>query len=86
VSNVRLKIDVTISDMATLPLLADALADARGGRGELLVHVPITGGHAELRLGRDFALDAEVAARIEILPGVEKVELGTAGPRLALVS
>jgi DNA polymerase III subunit alpha len=86
VSNVRLKIDVTISDMATLPLLARALADARGGRGELLVHVPITGGHAELRLGRDFALDAEVAARIEILPGVEKVELGTAGPRLALVS
>jgi DNA polymerase-3 subunit alpha len=37
-------------------------------------------------LGRDFLLDAELAARIERLPGVT-ARIGTVGPpRLALVS
>ena len=36
-------------------------------------------------LGRDFLLDGELAARIESLHGVDKVELKTSEPRLALV-
>ena len=43
---------------------------SRGGRGELLIVVPTATGTARLRLGRDFALDAELAARMEALPGV----------------
>jgi DNA polymerase-3 subunit alpha len=38
-------------------------------------------------LGRDYLLDAELAARIETLPGMLAVSLRTADPpRLALVS
>ncbi len=41
----------------------------------------------ELVLGRDFQLDAELAARLERLPGVVAVRLSVAPqPRLALVS
>ncbi len=86
-SGIRLKVEVGIADAAALPLLAAALADAHGGRGELIVTLPISDGSARLRLGRDFALDAEVASRIETIPGVLSVTLSTAdGPRLALVS
>jgi DNA polymerase III subunit alpha len=84
---IRLKVELEISDGAALPLLAAALADAHGGRGELIVTLPIPGGSAKVSLGRDFALDAEVAARVETVPGVLSVALSTAdGPRLALVS
>ncbi len=44
-------------------------------------------GEAQLVLGRDFLLDAEMAARVERVPGVLSVRLSVAPqPRLALVS
>ena len=70
-----------------LAALSELVGGSRGGRGELIAIVPVTNGEARLRLGRDFALDAELAARIETLPGVASVTLGAAeSPRLALVS
>jgi DNA polymerase III subunit alpha len=84
----RLKADVTLRDLPTLSALALLLAGERGGRGELILHADLNDGRtAQVRLGRDFALDTELAGKIEAIPGVEAVTLGTAdGPRLALVS
>ena len=45
------------------------------------------GGEADVVLGRDFLVDAELAARVERIPGVAAVRLSVAEPpRLALVS
>ena len=83
----RLRAEVSVSDEATLAALAVLLGGSHGGRGELVVNLPVAGGSARVRLGRDFTLDAEIAARIEDLPGVDKVRLSAAEPlRLALVS
>jgi DNA polymerase-3 subunit alpha len=62
------------------------LADARGGNGKVVFVVPIApGGNAEVLAGRDFALDAELAARIERITGEGTVDLSTQEARLALV-
>jgi DNA polymerase III subunit alpha len=83
----RLRVEVEIADMSALSILAGRLSDARGGRGEVVVRLPIDDGEARVRLGRDFVLDGEVAARIETVPGVISVTLSAVdGPRLALVS
>ena len=67
--------------------LADAVAGDRGGSGQLRLRACLPQGAAELVLGRDFLLDAEIAARIERLDGVTSVRLSVAEPpRLALVS
>ena len=83
----RLRAEVCISSEATLAALSTLLGGSHGGRGELVVNLTIAGGTARVRLGRDFTLDAEIAARIESLTGVNKVKLSAAEPpRLALVS
>ena len=53
------------------PSLARELAAARGGNGVVRFVVPIsaTGGEATLLVGRDFHLDAELAARLERIAG-----------------
>ncbi|HMC93009.1 MAG TPA: DNA polymerase III subunit alpha, partial [Allosphingosinicella sp.] len=83
----RLQLEVEVEDGETLRRLADALGDDRGGNGELRLRARLDGGaEAEVVLGRDFALDAELAARIERVPGVTAVRLSAAAPpRLALV-
>jgi len=84
----RLQIEVTVDGADALPALAAALADHRGGNGQLRLRAPVDGGgEADLILGRGFILDAELAARIERVPGVTSVALAVAEqPRLALVS
>ena len=58
-----------------------------GGTGQLRLRAPLDKGEAQLILGRDFRLDAELAARIERIDGVTSVRLSVAEPpRLALVS
>jgi DNA polymerase-3 subunit alpha len=82
----RLQLEVEVEDGDTLRRLAEALAGDRGGVGELRLKVRFDGGEADLVLGRDFQLDAELAARIERVPGVTAVRLAVAPqPRLALV-
>jgi DNA polymerase-3 subunit alpha len=83
----RLQIEVEVDGPDALPALASAMADHRGGNGQLRLRALTASGEADLVLGRDFILDAELAARIERLPGVTAVRLAVAEPpRLALVS
>jgi DNA polymerase III subunit alpha len=86
-NNTRLKAEIRISDVSAIQALAAELSGALGGRGELIAIVPSGNGEARIRLGRNFSLDAEMAARLEHLPGVAAFTLGAADPpRLALVS
>jgi DNA polymerase-3 subunit alpha len=83
----RLQLEVEVEDENAIRRLAAALAGDRGGSGELRLRVTLAQGEAELVLGRDFLLDAELAARIERIEGVTAVRLAVApAPRLALVS
>ena len=80
----RMAMMIAVADAAAMNAVCTELADARGARGE----VRIAGrrrpaGDAIVLLGRDFALEGELAARIEALHGVEMVELKTAESRLA---
>lgn len=71
-----------------LAALAALVAGERGGRGELHVDVRFSnGGQAQLCLGRNFALDTELANQMERIDGVTSVTLGPIDSlRLALVS
>jgi DNA polymerase-3 subunit alpha len=83
----RLQIEVEIEDEAAIGLLAAETAEAHGGTGQLLMKAKLAIGEAQLVLSRDLLADAELAARLERIPGVSAVRLGVADPpRLALVS
>ena len=85
-SNARLHAEIEIAAAEALPLLAQLLGDAKGGRGEVIVAVPTERGPARLRIGRDYRLDAETVEQIERLPGVIAVHIQPLGPRLAQAS
>jgi DNA polymerase-3 subunit alpha len=87
-SHARLRLEVTLAEPELPAVLATMLGSVRGGRGEVLLRAQLAdGAEAELRLGRDFLLDAELAARIERIPGILAVRLSAADPvQLALVS
>ena len=63
------------------------LAEAHGGNGLVRLIVPLSsGGEAVMLAGRNFALDAELAARIEHITGDGSVDLSVQEPpKLALV-
>jgi len=70
-----------------MPAVAQELASARGGNGSVRVTLPISEGRtATMLLGREFALDADLAARLTRILGEGNVELSAQEPpRLALV-
>jgi DNA polymerase-3 subunit alpha len=78
---------VRVADGSTVDLLARELEDARGANGLLRFIVPIaSGGEASIVAGRDFVLDAELAARLERIAGEGSVDLSVQEPpKLALV-
>ncbi|RYY26450.1 MAG: DNA polymerase III subunit alpha [Sphingomonadales bacterium] len=83
----KLTLNVAVDDPRALAVLADMVADQRGGRGQIFVRAPIADGEAELVLGRDFRLDGELAEKIENLPGIRWASLKTAeSPPLAAVA
>ncbi len=83
----RLQLEVEAEDEGAVRRLAALVAGERGGNGQLRLKARFDGGAAELVLGRDFLVDAELAARIERIEGVGAVTLSVAeAPRLALVS
>jgi len=83
----RLQLEVEVEDGEALRRLAAIVAGERGGTGQLRLRAGWDGGEADIVLGRDFLVDAEMAARIERVPGVTAVRLSMAEPpRLALVS
>ncbi len=74
----RLTIDLGIGAAGAL---AAALGSARGGRGEICARVGLPGGRvAQVSLGRDYMIDAELKGRVERLRGVAGVALGAAAP------
>ncbi len=83
----RLQLDLTIADASSLAAIVSHLAAARGGNGLIRATVPVSNGReAILILGRDFALDADLASKLERLLGDGAVTLSAQeGPRLALV-
>jgi DNA polymerase-3 subunit alpha len=85
-ANARLVLQVELDDASALAGLKTLVEPARGGRGELRLLAKTAAGEADMRLGRDFHLDAELSARIERLPGVVGLSLKAAElPKLALV-
>jgi DNA polymerase-3 subunit alpha len=83
----RLQMIVRLPDAELVPRLARELAGAHGGTGAMRFIVPLAGGgEAVLLLGRDYLLDAELAARIERITGEGSVDLAVQEPpKLALV-
>ena len=84
--SIRLRVDVETSDPAVIPALAALVSEEHGGRGEMVLSALLPdGSRAELLLGRDFRLDAELVARIERLPGMT-ARIGTVDkPQLRVV-
>jgi DNA polymerase-3 subunit alpha len=85
--NARLRLRLWMADVMLLPAIVQELAAARGGTGSVRVSLPVGGGRvATLLIGRDFALDADLAARLMRFLGEDAVELSAQEPpRLALV-
>ena len=83
----RLQMTVRLPDGVTGERIARELANARGSNGLLRFLVPMAaGGEAMIVVGRDFALDAELAARVERITGEGSVDLSVQEPpKLALV-
>jgi DNA polymerase-3 subunit alpha len=83
----RLQMTVRIPDGVTGQLIARQIAGARSSNGIVRFVVPTeSGGEAVVLVGRDFALDAELAALIERISGEGSVDLSVQEPpKLALV-
>ncbi|MEO5973061.1 MAG: DNA polymerase III subunit alpha, partial [Sphingomicrobium sp.] len=83
----RLEMTVRLPDDGAVLPLARELTGAHGGTGTLRFVVQRAGGgEATILAGRDYALDAELAARIERITGEGSVTLNvSAPPKLALV-
>jgi len=83
----RLQMTVLVADAHVIERLVREVGEARGGSGLMRIKVQMSsGGEAEIVAGRDFALDAELAARIERITGEGSVDLSVLDPpKLALV-
>ena len=82
----RFALEVTVSDAAAIPALAALIEERRGQRGKVTLTVPVPdGGSARVLLGHDFSLDAELAERIEGIPGVAAVSFDVEEVRLRAV-
>jgi DNA polymerase III subunit alpha len=71
----RLQIAVEVEDEAALRRLAAAVAGEHGGTGVLRLNATWAKGVADLVLGRDFLLDAELAEKLRRLEGVTSATL-----------
>ncbi|MDO6413132.1 DNA polymerase III subunit alpha [Sphingomonas sp. BIUV-7] len=86
VAGARLRMEVELADAGAPAALAGLFAEVRGGRSEIDLIASVDGQEIRIRIGRDYRVDTELAARIEHLPGVGAVRLAPLEPpRLALV-
>jgi DNA polymerase-3 subunit alpha len=83
----RLQLSVRVSNPGQVSAIVRELTDTRGANGVVRLVLPLaSGGEAVVVAGRDYALDAELAARIERIAGEGAVDLSVQEPpRLALV-
>jgi DNA polymerase-3 subunit alpha len=83
----RLQLEVEADDPAALPALASLLAGHRGGSSAVRLKVHHGRGYADLVVGRDYVIDAELTARVERIAGITAARLSAEPkPQLALVS
>jgi DNA polymerase III subunit alpha len=85
----RLQLEVEAADAAAVARLAGALDGDRGGTGELRLKARWDMGLADIVLGRDFRLDAELVERLKRIDGIVSAELSVIPierPRLAQAS
>jgi DNA polymerase-3 subunit alpha len=82
----RLQLTVRVIDGSTVSRIARELGE-RGSNGLVRLVMPLAaGGEALIVVGRDYALDEELAARIERIAGDGTVDLTVQDPpKLALV-
>jgi DNA polymerase-3 subunit alpha len=86
VGNARLRMEIELADAGAPAALAGLLGGARDGRSEIDLIAQVDGREVRIRIGRDYRVDTELAARVEHLPGVAAVRLAPLEPpRLALV-
>jgi DNA polymerase-3 subunit alpha len=83
----RLRLNLSVAEAAMIPVVARELRDALGGNGSVRMTLPLPDGReATMLIGRDFALDADLAARLGRILGEGAVTLSAQEPpRLALV-
>jgi DNA polymerase-3 subunit alpha len=82
----RFALEIAVADAGAVAALARLIADRRGARGKVTLTAPLSGGGmATMVLGHDFTLDAELAERIETLPGVTSVTFDVDETRLKAV-
>ncbi|MEO8175977.1 MAG: DNA polymerase III subunit alpha, partial [Sphingomicrobium sp.] len=83
----RLEMIVRVAEAETVLRLTRALTGAHGGTGAIRFIIPLaTGGQATVLVGRDYLLDAELAASVERITGEGTVDLSVQEPpKLALV-
>ena len=83
----RLQMTIHVTQRGMAERIARELSEARGSNGLVRIRVSrAAGGEALIIAGRDFALDAELAARIERITGEGSVDLSAQEPpKLALV-
>ena len=85
----RMLLTLELSDAAALHDLKMELVPGTPGHGEVLITLK-TGTDMEplMRLGRDYALDGELAERVALIEGIDKVSLTTrrGGSHLRLVA
>ena len=71
----RMKLVLEVERAEAFAELAALLVPGEAGKGEVVAKVPTGGRMTELRLGRDFALDGELAEALALIPGVANVAL-----------
>ena len=85
-TSTRFALEVTVADAGAVAALSRLIGNERGARGKVTLSVPLPDGAvARILLGRDFRLDAELAERIEGLPGVTDVAFEIEEARLRSV-
>ncbi|QMW23996.1 DNA polymerase III subunit alpha [Sandaracinobacteroides saxicola] len=75
-----------VSATAALAVADLAACLPRGGRGELMLRLPLPCGDAVVRLGRDFAFGEDIIVALGATPGVLSVESVPVDPPLRLVA
>jgi DNA polymerase III subunit alpha len=83
----RLQMTISTPEAHLVERAARELSEARGGNGVVRFIVPlVSGGEAIVVAGRDFALDGELAARVQRITGEGSVDLSVQEPpKLSLV-
>ena len=84
---IRVQLVVQVRDADTLTLLAAELKGAKGsGGGQVQLEIADGARNVSLLVGRDYEIDAELAARIERIAGADAVAMSVVpAPQLALV-